>query len=62
MFAIQEPFVSTELDYRREAILRSTRGLRVNPPSHHSVLRDWLRGHSLATRTVRTRPGVASGR
>ena len=62
MFAIQEPFVSTELDYRRERILRETRGLRVTPPSHHSVVREWLRRHSLNSGTVPTRPGVVSSR
>jgi hypothetical protein len=59
MFMIQEPFVSTELDYRRERILRSTRGLRVTPPPHHSVVREWLRRHLLRSRTISTQPGVA---
>jgi hypothetical protein len=62
MFAIQEPFVSTELDYRRERILRETRGLRVAPLSHHSVVREWLRRHSLSSATVPTRPSVVSSR
>jgi hypothetical protein len=58
MFAIQEPFVSTELDYRRERILRSTRGSRVTPPSHHVGLREWLRRRQVSSRTHPTQPGV----
>lgn len=62
MFAIQEPFISTELDYRRERILRSTSGMRVSPPSHHSSLREWLRRHAPSPGTVPTQPGVVSSR
>jgi hypothetical protein len=60
MFAIQEPFVSAELDYRRERVLRSTRSVRVTPPPQQSVVREWLRGHSLRSHTVTTQPGVVS--
>lgn len=62
MFAIQEPFVRAELDYRRERMLRSTGGLRVQPPARDSVVREWVRSHSLRSRTVPTQPGVVSSR